>query len=307
MGGMSTPPEPHPDHPDTQAPPPDTGAVLFSHAPSPEPGPTESTAGAEQTGWPWFLSQDGLRRDHLAGAVDAETDPVGAAAAYAQVPLVRAATGLLEHVGEGCEVTADGGLPLAEVRALIEAWRLDPGMPEPATMWQVGEIAGPWNALLSGGWLSVTGTRVRPADGVTPPASPTEDPGAFVRFGRALILLRVLDALKQDPEHGGLFGDPDTFAALLHTLSPQGLALPATIRVALDRGLVPPDPAGDPDMDEIQRYWRTQSDLAALGAYGLLHRETTPDGQEIRWRGTLEAVVEIFGALEMVDESDAPQ
>src|SRR5699024_5762953 len=239
MGGMPTPPQPRPDQPDAQPRMPDTGAVLFSHAPAPEPDPSDGTADAEQTGWPWFLPQDGLRRDHLAGA---------------------AATALLEHVGEGREVTADGGLPLAEVRALLEAWQLDPGEQELTTMWQVGEIAGPWNALLSGGWLSVTGTRAHPADGVTPAASPRQDPAAFVRFARALILLLVLDALRQDPERGGLFGDPDTFAALVHTLAPTGLAPPAMIRVALDRGLVPSDPAGDPDMDEIQRYWRTQSD-----------------------------------------------
>src|SRR5699024_2791349 len=133
---------------------------------------------------------------------------------------------LLEHVGQGREVTADGGLPLAEVHALLDAWQLDPGGQELTTMWQVGEIAGPWNALLSGGWLTVTGTRVHPADGVTPAASPTQDPAAFVRFARALTLLLVLDALRQDPERGGLFGDPDTFAALLHTLAPEGLALP---------------------------------------------------------------------------------
>ena len=308
MGGMPIPPEPRPDHPDehdARAPLPDTGAVLFSHAPAPEPEPSDGAADGEQTGWPWFLPQDGLRRDHLAGAVDAETDPAGAAAAYAQIPLVAAATALLEHVGDGREVTADGGLPLAEVHALLDAWQLDPGGQELTTMWQVGEIAGPWNALLSGGWLTVTGTRVHPADGVTPAASPTQDPAAFVRFARALTLLLVLDALRQDPERGGLFGDPDTFAALLHTLAPEGLALPATIRVALDRGLVPSDPAGDPDMDEIQRYWRAQSDLAALASYGLLHREITPGGQENRWRGTLEAVVEIFGALEMADDPDA--
>src|SRR5699024_10135567 len=102
-----------------------------------------------------------------------------------------------------------------------DAWQLDPGGQELTTMWQVGEIAGPWNALLSGGWLTVTGTRVHPADGVTPAASPTQDPAAFVRFARALTLLLVLDALRQDPERGGLFGDPDTFAALLHTLAPR--------------------------------------------------------------------------------------
>lgn len=312
MGGMPSQPEPrhghqHEDQHEDRAPVPDAGAVLFSHAPTPEPDTSEGDAGAEQTGWPWFLPQDGLRPDHMDGSVDAETDPAGAAAIHAQIPLVAAAVRLLEHVGEGREVTADGGLPPVEVHALVEGRQLDLDGQEITTMWQVRELAGPWAALVSGGWLEVTGTRVRPGDGITPAASRREDPAGFVRFGRALILLLVLDALRQDPEQGGLFGDPDTFAALMHTLAPEGLLLPATIRVALDRGLVPADPAGDPDMDEIQRYWRTQSDLSALAAYGLLEREATADGQDVRCRGTLEAVVEIFGALELAGESDAAE
>lgn len=310
MGRMPTQHEPdhHPrdDH-DIPVPGPGSGSALFSHAPEPEPETTEDPAGAEQTGWPWFLPQDGLRRDLMESSVDVETDPAGAAEVYAQIPLVHGAVRLLEHVGEGREVTADGGLPLAEVRTLVESWQLDPGGQELTSMWQVGEIVGPWNALVSGGWLNLSSTRVTPGNGVTPADAPAEDPEAFVRFARALVLLLVLDALKQGPDDGGLFGDPDSFAALTHTLSPEGLVLPATIRVALDRGLVPEDPGGDPDMDEVQRYWRTDRDLEALATYGLLHHETSPDGQETRYRGTLEVVMEVFGALEMVRELDEPE
>src|SRR5699024_6719884 len=59
VGGMPTPPQPRPDQPDAQPRVPDTGAVLFSHAPAPEPDPSDGAADAEQTGWPWFLPQDG--------------------------------------------------------------------------------------------------------------------------------------------------------------------------------------------------------------------------------------------------------
>ncbi|MDN6301963.1 MAG: hypothetical protein L0J57_02780, partial [Brachybacterium sp.] len=40
-----------------------SGSALFSHAPEPEPEATDAagSAGAEQTGWPWVLPQDGLR------------------------------------------------------------------------------------------------------------------------------------------------------------------------------------------------------------------------------------------------------
>ncbi|ATG52966.1 hypothetical protein CFK38_16640 [Brachybacterium vulturis] len=300
---MSTPSGPNsPDGPGG-------GSVFFSAAPEPEPDTTDPAdpTGQGQTGWPWFLPQSGLRRDLLESAADVDEDPAGAAAVYARIPLVHGAVRLLEHVGEGRELTSTGALPLADVHALVESWNLDRDEQEPTSMWQVGEIVGPWNALVSGGWLDLTSTRVGPGEGIAPVVPQTEDPAAFVRFARALILLLMLDALKQSPEDGGLFGDPDTFAALMHTVAPEGLSLPATIRVALDRGLVPEDPGGDPDMDEIQRYWRTGRDLAALATYGVLHGEIAPDGQDTRFHGTLEAIKEVFGALEMVGELDAPE
>lgn len=279
------------------------GAVLFSHAPDLGPGAEEGAgpSGAGQTGWPWFLPQDGLPREDLLSTLDAAQEPVAVAADLAQIPLVRRAVRLLELVGEGRGLSAEGELSLADVRTVLETETPEAELDdqELTSMWQVPAIAGPWNALVSGGWLMLTSTRVLPGDGVTPAASQSEDPEAFLRFSQALILLLVHDALQRSPEDGGLFGDPDLFAALTHTVVAGGLELPATLRVALDRGLVPEDPAGDPDMDEIQRYWRTDRDLAALAAHGLLHRETTPDGQDTLHRGTPEVIAEIFGALEM--------
>ena len=55
-------------------------------------------------------------------------------------------------------------------------------------------------------------------------------------------------------------------------------------------------------MDEINRYWQLERDLSTLAAYGLLHRETSPDGQDIRFRGTAEVLIEAYGALEMFEE-----
>src|SRR5699024_2918280 len=108
-------------------------------------------------------------------------------------------------------------LRMADVRALVEAWQLDLGEQKLTTMWQVGPIVGPWNALVSGGWLELSSTRVTPGQGLTPAVPQTEDPAAFVRFSRALLMLLILDTLQQGPEEGGLFGGPDTFAALMHT------------------------------------------------------------------------------------------
>ena len=60
----------------------------------------------------------------------------------------------------------------------------------------------------------------------------------------------------------------------------------------------------DPDMDEINRYWQAERDLGTLAAYGLLHREPLLDGQAVRYLGTVEVLVEAYGALEMFEELD---
>ena len=101
-----------------------------------------------------------------------------------------------------------------DVRALIEQWQLDLSGPALTSMWQVGAIVGPWNALVSGRWLELTSARVRPGPGLVPAVLEQEDPYGFVRFARALLTLLILDALQQGPQEGGLVGGPDTFAAL---------------------------------------------------------------------------------------------
>ncbi|HEX7349977.1 hypothetical protein [Brachybacterium sp.] len=313
---MSTTHEPEPEHdvPDLRAPEdgahgggPASGAVLFSSAPAAKAEDSSAThgTGEERRGGRWFLPQVEPARSPFDDLVDIEQDPAGAAEVYARLPLVHRAVTLLAHVGEGREVTSTGGLALEDVQALLESWELDLGDQEITSMWQVAEIVGPWKALVSGGWLEVSGVSATPGAGPAPAVGQHEDPVAFVRFCRAMILLMVLDALKQDPEGGGVFGGPDTFAALMHTVSPDGLTLPATLRGAIGRGLVPSDLGGDPDMDEVQRYWRTERDLTTLTTYGLLRRETTPDGQDTRFRGTPEVIVDAFGALEAFAEVGA--
>lgn len=291
-----------PETPSTSDEQQDDGlSVVFSAAPDPAADAAPPQA-AEPTGWPWFLPQDGLRREDLEHTVDIDGDPTVAAATMARIPLVHAATALLEQVGEGAPLTGEGELSAADVRALVETLGLDPGTQAPGAMREIEEIVGPWNALLAGNWLTVHGAEVVPGEGMVPAAVQAEDPAAFVRFARALLVLLVLESLRQEPEDGGLFGGPDTFTALLHTVAPEGLLLPSAVRIAIDRGLVPADPAGDPDMDEINRYWQVERDLSTLAAYGLLRREVAEDGQDIRFRGTAEVLLEAYGALEMHQE-----
>lgn len=106
-----------------------------------------------------------LQREHLDAAVDVEQDPAGAAAGYGRIPLVQRAVTLRELVSEGRQVASTGALRLADVRAVIDAWQIDLGRQKLTSMWQVGEIVGPWNALLDGNWLELSSTRVRPGQG----------------------------------------------------------------------------------------------------------------------------------------------
>lgn len=288
---------------------PGNGSALFSNAPATT---YDADASADpvldgQPDWPWFLPDDELPLGALDVRVDAEQDPAGAAAAYARIPLVQGAVRLLDFVGEGRQVTSTGALRPADVHTLIEQWQLDLSGPALTSMWQVGEIVGPWNALVAGQWLELSSTRVRPGPGLVPAVSEQEDPGGFVLFARALLTLLLLDALQQGPFEGGLAGGPDTFAALTCTLAPEGLLLPATVRDALDLDLVPKTPDEDLNMDEVERYWSVQRDLVTLATYGMLHQELAPGGESLRFHGTVEVVVEAFGALEMLNELAGPE
>lgn len=285
------------------------GSAFFRDAPAPARGTDQETEVAEDElpDWPWFLPEGELRPERLEGAVDVEQDPAGAAAVYGQIPLVQGAVKLLEFVGEGRQVTSTGALRLADVRTVLEAWQIDLGGRKLTSMWQVGEIAGSWNALLSGTWLEVTSTRVRPGEGLVPVAAEQEDPVAFVRFARATITILVLDSLLQGPDEGGLSGGPDTFTALMHTLTPGGLLLPEALRDALDRDLLPRHTDGTTDLEEMERYWWTREDLATLSSYGLLRQEPGPAGEGTRFHGTPEVVVEAFGALQMMSELEWPE
>src|SRR5699024_5845946 len=98
-----------PETPSTQDDHPAPGdlSVVFSAAPDPAAeGATPQSP--EPTGWPWFLPQDGLRPEDLDRAADLETDPAGAAATLARIPLVHGAVELLEHVGDGHPLTPEG-------------------------------------------------------------------------------------------------------------------------------------------------------------------------------------------------------
>lgn len=280
---------------------PGSASVLFSNAPAPAPDAPEDVSPDR----PWFLPDAGVQRETLAAMTSPLQDPADAAAAFARIPMVQGAVHLLEFVGEGREITSDGALPLEDLRLLAEQGLIDLGAPEPTSMWQVGAIVGPWNALIAGQWLQLAGTRVLPGQGRVPAVSQQEYPVGFVRFARGLVTLLILDALQQGPHDGGLGGGPDTFAALLHTLEPGGLRLPAQIGDAIDHGQVPRMPDGDLDMDEVERFWSTQRDLVTLATYGLLQQETAQEGEGTRFRGTAEMVVEAFGVLEVLTELDA--
>ena len=175
---------------------PGSGSALFSHAPAPthdaaaSPDPT-----LDEHGWPWFLPEDELPHEALDGRIDAEQDPAGAAANYARIPLVRDAVRLLDFVGEGRQVTSTGALRPADVHTLIEQWQLDLSGPALTSMWQVGEIVGPWNALVAGQWLELSSTRVRPGPGLVPAVSEQEDPGR-------------VRPLRQGPAHPASAGRP---------------------------------------------------------------------------------------------------
>ncbi|WP_341854585.1 hypothetical protein [Brachybacterium sp. GPGPB12] len=127
---------------------------------------------------------------------------------------------------------------------------------------------------------------------------------AFVRFARAVIVPLVLESLRQGGEEGGLFGGSDTFTAL---------AAHGRARRAPASGDDPRRPRSGPGAGRSRRrpgHGRDQPVLAG-GArprharrLRALHREPLPDGQAVRYLGTVEVLVEAYGALEMFQDPD---
>ncbi|MFC7465708.1 hypothetical protein [Brachybacterium sp. GCM10030252] len=244
--------------------------------------------------WPWFLpDRDGQDLAGLERLREALGDPRALGALHHQIPLISRAASLLEFVGEGRQVTSTGALRRADVNTLVGDWGVDTGPRPVTTMWQIPELAGPWVALVTGGWITVTSTRVRPgAQGTVPYVPLDEDAEAFAEFGRSVISLLLLSLAMEDDEEMTLRGGPDTFAALMLAADPDGLDLPGFMTV----------PSGDRSIDELMRLRRTESDLERLVGYGLLDGRPAEDGHERHYEGNLALFLAVTSVIGILDD-----
>lgn len=276
------------------APVPSGGSAFFPDAAG--QGASSAADGfADAPPWPWFLPDRSEMEQPLLALAQAEEDPRAIAAEHAEVALVQRAAQLLEFVGDGRPATATGALKLVDVRHLIEEWGLDLAPERLTSMWQVDEITGPWVALLTGGWITTTGTKVRPGDEALAPYSPaSEDAESFTRFARAAMLMLLISISQEDPEENGLRGGQDTMAALLFAAGPDGLALPEPFS-DLSEVLSPSPASGSlPALEKARRLWRVQGDLVRLAGYGLLWCEREASDGSRRFHGnhaTLAALI----------------
>lgn len=278
-----------PDPPDRDG---SAGDGDWSHEAVPDDAPAPS--------WPWFLPDENPAALELSDEDLPDDDPAALTAVHAEVPLVQRAVRLLEFVGEGRQVTSTGALRLADVRTLLEEWGIDPGPRRLTTMWQIGEIVGPWTALAAGGWITLTSTRVRPGDQpLEPCVSAQEDPEAFTLFARAILTILLLSWSEEDAEDGGMQGGADTIAALLYVTGPHGLTLPEPLSEGLDGQDVPRGPDGMADIDALIRLWHTSSDLNTLTAYGYLQREQNPSEPGEHFQANVAVMAAVAAVLEM--------
>lgn len=248
--------------------------------------------------WPWFLPAPSAMEDSLRALDEVEDDAGPLIAAHAEVPLVQRAVDLLEFVGSGRSVTSTGALKLVDVRSLVEQWGLDLGAEKLSSMWQVDQIAGPWTALIAGGWLTITSTRVRRGEkAITPYAPAAEDPETFLAFARAVMMCLLISIAGEGPREGGFRGGEDTMAALLFAGGPDGLVLPEPFSnlEAFTQPSPSPSPSSGPGPSsaESRQLMRVVIDLSRLARVGLLRREPEPTGGGYHFRGNL-AVLSAF-------------
>lgn len=276
-------------------------------------GPDPADVPDKEPGLPWFLPDNSTLEEPLLALERAEDDMEELTAAHGDVRLVQRAARLLEFLGKGRQVTSTGALRLADVRTLVEEWEIDTGPFAVTSMWQVDEIAGPWSALIAGGWVTLTSTRAYPEQHDHAPYVPaSEDPEAFTTFARAVMLMLLITLVQNDPDEGGFRGGPDTFAALLFAASPDGLTLPDANSILAE--LASHDhgehsarkadfPAGS---DQMWQMWRVQADLMHLSRCGLLRhdpmvgteQEEVPDPKGSTFRGNLAVFAVVITAVD---------
>ncbi len=244
--------------------------VAFDREEEMQAARTDSTVSGT---WPWFLpaldEDDGIALEDMVPGDDH--------AVYAGNAFVRRAAALLDLLGDGDRpVTATGALNRADCIVLLEGEHAGTA-PAVRTMWERPELAGPWVTLLDGGWLEVTGSRVRRRPGPVPYVAPDADSEAaegFVEFGHAVLTAHLFGKDAREMEDGGFRGMPDTIAALLTACGPSGLTLPRLQSADPYAPQVPIDPAtGEWDRDEVSRFVAVQRDLGDLAEIGILERD----------------------------------
>lgn len=256
-------------------PAPSGASVLFA-----EPGSrSEPLPPEDAPPWPWFLPEASAVATALEPLPEDGEDLASMSAACAEVPLVQRAERLLEFIGDGRPVTATGAMKLADVRRLIDEWGIDPGPGKVTTMWQIDAIVGPWTALIAGGWIELTSTRVLPsADPIVPYAARSADAAMFAQFAHTLMLVLLISSVRDDPQQGGLRGGEDTAAALLFAGGPTGLTLPDPFGHLLGDGGSPYGSSVPSTLEDARQLLRVESDLHRLSRYGLLRYEERADG-----------------------------
>jgi hypothetical protein len=211
--------------------------------------------------WPWFLPEPASAE--RSGLTELELGPED----YAASDFVRAALALLEVVGEGRRLTATEALGRDDTAELLAALGIERRV---RSMWDHPEIVAPWITLRDGGWLEVSGDRVRRAPGPVPAVTAQQDPDGFVEVGHALLTALLLGRDAREIRDGGFQGMPDTAASLMIACGADGLP-------------VQPAGAAQRDREEIERWLRVRRDLESLVAAGALTR----DGERFQGSGAL--------------------
>ncbi|MFC7374639.1 MULTISPECIES: hypothetical protein [unclassified Brachybacterium] len=247
----------------------ETGRLANPSTPfDPDTAPRESpAAGVSTSAWPWFLPAP----DEDIGNPLAGTDPGQEREAFAANSFVQRAVAVLEFVGDGRRVTGTDALGRADSAALLEQMGIERGV---RSMWDHPELAGPWIALLDGGWLEIGAGWVRRETGPVRFVPASEDPDGFVEFGHAVLTATLFGKDARDGADGGFMGMPDTIAALLVACGPGGLTLHDALSEEPDAPEVPQDPStGEWDRDELRRLFAVAHDLSDLAAMGVLERD----------------------------------
>ncbi|EWS82494.1 hypothetical protein [Brachybacterium phenoliresistens] len=171
--------------------------------------------------WPWYL-EDGMERQLDEVPSDEEFRRQVAAAARENT-YVQRAFAVLDVIGPGSRVTATDALGRPDTQELLARFGLAQSQ---RSMWDVPEIADPYQSLIMLGAVEMQGRRIVPTEAMQEILAAPAEAELRDEFSVKLLVVRLIESLVRERSRPELLDAHDVAGAVLFAAQPEGLDVP---------------------------------------------------------------------------------